>query len=114
MIAHHLTGRLARALRGQVVDVALEHGGSAAPPMDRVAADMAIAMPAIGDDMLVSAWALGALDTVRSDLAAQAVALWQAFLRHAKLSGVEAEEATIAWLESQNNAKPAQRAGSES
>ena len=112
-VAHHLTGRLARALRGRVVDVALEHGGSAAPPLDQVAADMAIAVPVIPDEALVSAWAFDRLDAVRSDLAAQAIGLWQFFLRHARMSGLEAEEATLAWLERQRGAAPTQRAGSE-
>lgn len=72
-----------------------------------------VAVPVIPDEALVSAWAFDRLDAVRGDLAAQAIGLWQCFLRHAQMSGLEAEEATIAWIDRQRSAEAAQRAGSE-
>lgn len=111
-IAHHVTARLARALRGTVIDIALDHGGHAALPLEQVAAEMAVAVPAISGNDLLSAWSTGSVDTLRADLAAQALGLWQCFLRHAGLTGLEAQEATVVWIEEQRERRAVQRAGS--
>jgi hypothetical protein len=112
-IAHRLTARLAQVLRATVVDLAIEHGGAAAPPLREIAQDLAIASPTLAPDEIFNAWAFCTLETIRSDLATEALVLWEVFLRGAGLSGMEAEAATIAWMSRRRVVRPVSGAGDE-
>ncbi|WP_375271098.1 hypothetical protein [Sphingomonas sp.] len=81
-----------------VVDMSLWHGGAGAPPLTRVAADMAIHAPARKADALMGAWSIGNVDQLRRDLADEAMAIWRVFVRTAGLTGLDAEAATDAWV----------------
>ncbi len=97
-IAQRFIGRLFRLLSGGVVDIALGHGGAGAPTLAAVAADMAIYAPAWNVDAVAGAWAVGAIDQLRRDLADEALALWRIFVRSAGVTGLGAEAATDAWV----------------
>ncbi|MCE7796516.1 hypothetical protein LWE61_08065 [Sphingobium sufflavum] len=97
-IAHHFMVRLARALRNNVVDLSIDSGGAAAPAFSEVAQDAAIAAPSMEPEVLMGAWSTGRLDAVRHDLATEAVGTWLLFLRQAQAAGMDAEDATRAWM----------------
>lgn len=80
------------------VDMSLGHGGAGALPLAGIAADMAIHAPTWSEDALTSAWATGDVDPLRRDLADEAMAIWRVFLRTAGVTGLDAEEATDAWV----------------
>ena len=97
-ITERFIGRLLPLLSGGVVDIALGHGGAGAPTLAAVAADMAIYAPAWNVDAVAGAWAVGAIDQLRRDLADEALAIWRIFVRSAGVSGLGAEGATDAWV----------------
>ncbi|WP_156029005.1 hypothetical protein [Sphingobium sp. DC-2] len=97
-IAHHFMLRLGRALRNNVVDLAIDRGGAAAPALWEVAGEAAIASPGMTPAALLGNWGVGRLDVLRADLRAEALAIWLLFLRQAQMTGLEAEDATLAWM----------------
>ncbi|MGK2912269.1 MAG: hypothetical protein ACSLE1_21100 [Sphingobium sp.] len=111
-IAHHVTLRLAQALGNNVVDLAINSGGAASPTLSEVAADAAIAAPNMAPDELLASWGIGRLDAVRADLAAEALGTWLLFLRQSQTSGMDAEDATRAWMHRRNNIRPVKSAPS--
>lgn len=90
--------RLHALLGGGVVDMSLWHGGTGAPPLADIAADMAISAPTREADALMGAWAIGDVDPLRRDLADEAMAIWRIFVRTGGLTGLDAEAATDAWV----------------
>lgn len=104
--------RLQRLLQGGVVDVALANGGAAAPPLATVAADMAIYAPAWNLNAVTGAWGIGAIDMLCRDLADEALAIWRTFVRSAGVSGLDAEEATDAWVLRRQRMNAVARTGS--
>ncbi len=88
-IAHHFMVRLARVLRGNVVDLAINRSARAE--------DVATA-PRMTRDALLGNWGTGRLDAVRADLATEAIDTWLYFLRQAQHVGADAEQATRAWI----------------
>lgn len=97
-VAQRFLERLRRLLIGGVVDVALTHGGANAPTLAKIAADMAIYAPGWNADAITGAWATGAVDQLRRDLADEALAIWRTFVRSAGVSGLSADAATDAWV----------------
>jgi hypothetical protein len=93
-IAHHLTLRLARALRSNVVDLSIGHSVTTAQGKAKKAATA----PSMTPEALLAAWGIGQLDAVRADLAAEALGSWLLFLRQGRRLGAEAEAATRAWM----------------
>lgn len=85
-------------LHGGVIDLTVGRGGATSPPLAEVAAEMAIRSPSWDADAIFSAWATGTLDIIRQDLADEALALWRLFVRTAGTAGIDAEEATGAWI----------------
>ncbi|AEG50657.1 hypothetical protein Sphch_3033 [Sphingobium chlorophenolicum L-1] len=97
-IAHHFTLRLARALRHNVVDLAIDRGGAAASALWEVAGEAAIASPSMTANALLGNWSVGRLDLLRADFGAEALAIWLLFLRQAQTMGLDAEDETLAWM----------------
>ena len=97
-VANRFLERLSHLMTGGVVDVALGRGGAGAPTLAEVASDMAIYAPAWSIDATAGAWAIGAVDQLRRDLADEALAIWRTFVRSAGMSGLGAEAATDAWV----------------
>lgn len=98
VIAHHFTARLHRLLRGGVVDMALVPRKVSRATLAATAADMAIYAPAWDAEVVFTAWATGMIDQVRQDLADEVLAVWRTFVRSSRLSDVDAEAATDAWV----------------
>lgn len=100
-IAHHFMVRLARVLRGNVVDLSVNRSAAAE--------DVASA-PSIMPDVLMGAWGTGRLDAVRADLATEAIGTWLHFLRQAQHVGANAERATREWMHRRNSIHLVERA----
>lgn len=88
-VAHHFMVRLARVLRNNVVDLAINRSS---------AADDIATAPTMTPDALLGAWGVDWLDAVRKDLATEAIGSWLHFLRQAQHVGADAEQATRAWI----------------
>ncbi len=97
-VAHRFLERLTHLLKGGVVDIALRHGGAGAPTLNEAASDMAIYAPVWNVEVITGAWAIGAVDRLRRDLADEAMAIWRTFVRTAGVTGLDAEAATDAWV----------------
>lgn len=108
IVAHHFLGRLHRLLRGGVVDLALGYGTA---PLATIAADMAIRAPDWNADAESGAWASGRHETLRHDLADEAMAIWRVFVRSAGLTGVDAEAATEVWAAQRKHLRVVKRMG---
>jgi hypothetical protein len=114
IIARDFVQRLYCVLSGGAVDLSLGYGGAGAPPLAAIAADMAIYAPSWDDDALSSAWATGAVDGLRRDLADEAMALWRVFVRTAGLAGMDAEAATDDWVRRRKQLRLVDRASGAS
>lgn len=100
-VAHHLTQRLARALRGNVVDLSIGRSFAASGLAKEV--DTA---PSMEPAALRSAWRTARLDAVRADLKAEALGSWLLFLREAQRVGAGAEKATRDWMDRRQSIHP--------
>lgn len=100
-IAHHFMVRLARVLRGNVVDLSIDRSARAE--------DVATAS-SMTPDTLLGNWGTGRLNAVRADLATEAIGTWLHFLRQAQHVGADAEQATRAWMHRRNSIHLVERA----
>lgn len=100
-IAHHFMVRLARVLRGNVVDLSINRSARAE--------DVASA-PGMTPDALLGNWGTDRLDAIRSDLATEAIGTWLHFLRQAQHVGANAERATREWMHRRNSIHLVERA----
>lgn len=100
-VAHHLTQRLARALRGNVVDLSIGH----CAPVPGMTEEVYTA-PSMAPAALRTAWRSGRLDAVRADLKAEALSSWLLFLRQAQQTGAGAEKATRDWMHRRQSIRP--------
>lgn len=92
-VARDFLATLRQLTRGGVVDVALDHGGAAAGTLAAAAEEQAIYSPHWNADAVLASWGVGQLDTLRRDLADEAVALWRLFASGAPRTQHLAEEA---------------------
>lgn len=93
-IAQHFMLRLSRALRNNVVDLAIDRSAAVEPGI----ADEVRTAPSMAPDVLLECWGKGQLDTLRADLRAEALGTWLAFVRQGKAPGMAAEQATRDWM----------------
>lgn len=112
LLAHRFIKQFHSLLSGGVADMAVGHGGAGATALATVATDMAIHAPTWNDDAITGAWAIGAVDDLRRDLADEALAIWRIFIRTAGAVGLDAEAATDAWLFRRQRINAVARTGS--
>lgn len=80
------------------IDLAIAHGGAAAPPFAEVVAAQGINLVPLTTAEIESAWSFGDTDRLRADVAASAVAAWRLWLAEANGAGADARAAFEAWL----------------
>lgn len=96
-LAHHFTSRCARTFTSPCIDLAVDHGGVAAPPLAEVAAAAGIAIVTLDDEQRFNAWVFSMLEPVRQQLEQEAIALWRLWLER-QCRHHDAIVATADWL----------------
>lgn len=79
------------------IDLAIAHGGAAAPPLAGVAAAQSIDLVPMTTAEIESAWSFGDTDRLRADVAAHAIAACRLWLSKANGAGTDARAAFEAW-----------------
>lgn len=90
--------RLTRLMTAPSVDLAIHHGGVAAPPLAEVAAGHGIDVPVAGSDAVESAWGFGDRAWLRDHVEREAVAVWRLWLAESNGTAGNTRAAFEAWL----------------
>lgn len=90
--------RFMKLVTGLSIDLAIPHGGAGAPPFDTVAAACGIVTDPITCEAIESAWATGDTIRLRDHVAAEAIAIWQLWLREGNGLAAAASAAFDRWL----------------
>lgn len=90
--------RLTRLVTAPSVDLAVHHGGVAAPPLADVAAGHGIDLPVADSDAVESAWGFGDRAWLRDHVEREALAVWRLWLAESNGTAGSARTAFEAWL----------------
>ena len=97
-IARLFLDRLTTLVTTPSVDLAIAHGGAAAPAFADVVARYGIDLVPMSDTQIESAWAFGNIDVLRADVAQRATAAWRLWLAESNGAGAAALAAFETWI----------------
>ncbi len=90
--------RLMKLVTGASIDLAINHGGATAPLLHQVAAQHGIAYAPLSPAQIESAWATGDVGTLRDDVTAQVITVWQLWLKESNGTAASVSDAFSDWL----------------
>ena len=96
-LAHRFASACARSFTSPCIDLALDHGGAAAPLFSDVATEAGFPVTALDDERRFNAWVFSSLEGVRQQLEREALVLWQLWLAR-ECRHFDAISATAEWL----------------
>ena len=97
-VARSFLDRLTALVTTPSVDLAIAHGGAAAPAFAAVAAGRGIDVTPLSYAEIESAWAFIDVDALRADVAQRAMAAWRLWLAESNGAGAAALKAFETWV----------------